>query len=123
MTLAEIAEQEGDAEQARNYRRREREAYAGFAGAWYALRQYSPFITAVVTTVADSAQRTELEIALEEMTKNGWGNLVAAIHRILDGERDEEVLCMELDYNEWLIIHTILQGIANPESLEALLAT
>jgi tetratricopeptide (TPR) repeat protein len=80
--LAEIAEQEGHAEQARTYRRREREAYAGFAGAWYVLRQRAPVIAAVVAVAADPAQRSAFEATwLEEMAKHGWGNLVAVIRR------------------------------------------
>jgi tetratricopeptide (TPR) repeat protein len=120
--LAEIAKQEGDAEQSRSYRRREREAYAGFAGAWYGLRQRAPLIQAVVAAATDPAQRSALEAGLAEMTKRGWGKLVAAIRRLLDGERDEEAICEGLRYDAWLLVHAILRGIAEPGSLEALLA-
>ena len=56
------------------------------------------------------------------MAKRGWGKLVAAIRRILDGERDEEAIGEGLDREEWLIVHAILREIAEPGSLEALLA-
>jgi len=121
--LAEIAEQEGHAEQARSYRRRGREAYAGFAGAWYELRQFAPLIAAVVTVAADPAQRNALEATwLEKMAKHSLDNLVAAIRRILGSERDEEAICEGLDYVKWLIVHAILRGIAEPGSLKALVA-
>jgi tetratricopeptide (TPR) repeat protein len=119
--LAEITEQEGHAEQARNYRRREREAYADFAGAEYALRQRTPLIQKVVAVAADPAQRSSLEAALVGAAQ-GWGKLVTAIGRILDGERDEEAICEGLNHVEWLTIHTILRDIAETGSLQALLA-
>jgi len=56
------------------------------------------------------------------MAKHGLGKLVIAIRRILDGERDEEAICEGLDRNAWLIVHAILREIAEPGSLEALLA-
>jgi hypothetical protein len=67
-------------------------------------------------------QRTELEATLEKWAEAGWGNLVAAIRRILDGERDEEAICEGLNRNEWLFVHAILRGIAEPGSLQALLS-
>ena len=51
----------------------------------------------------------------------GLNGYVAAIRRILDGERDEEVLGEGLNLESWLIIHAILQGIEDPASLQALL--
>ena len=99
----------------------ERETYAGFAGAWYELRQSAPLIEAVVATVANPAQRSSLKAELEEEAKHSAGNLVAALRQILDGERDEEALCERLYYKSWMLIHAILQGIADPESLKALL--
>ncbi len=121
--LAEIAAQEGQAEQARTYRRLERETYAGFAGAWHQLCPLAPVIAAVVATVTGPAQRSDLEAALEERAKHGYGNLVPALRRLLDGERDEEAIGEGLNGEEWLIVHAILRGIAEPGSLQALLAS
>ncbi|MFO1430984.1 MAG: tetratricopeptide repeat protein [Candidatus Competibacteraceae bacterium] len=121
--LAEIATQEGDAEQVRSYRRREREMYAGFAGAWYELRRRAPFIQAVVVVAAaDPTQRDTLEAEWAGMIKRGWGSLVVAICRIWDGERDKETICEGLNHVEWLIVHAILREIAEPGSLERLLS-
>jgi hypothetical protein len=39
----------------------------------------------------------------------------------VDGERDEEAICEGLDFEDWLLVHAILQGIEDPERLKALL--
>jgi tetratricopeptide (TPR) repeat protein len=119
--LAKIADKQGDTSQAWEYRRLSRQAKAAFAGTQYELRKYGRLIVDVVAAVDDTEVRQQLKAAMEELVKNGWHNLVAAIHRILDGERDEEVLCEPLNYEEAPIIYAILQGIADPQTLEALL--
>ncbi|KAB8332559.1 CHAT domain-containing protein [Scytonema tolypothrichoides VB-61278] len=119
--LAKIADKQGDTTQAKEYRRLSREAKAAFAGTKYELRKYGQFIAVVVAGVDDAEVTEQLEAVLENSMKNGWGNLVAAIHRILDGERDQDVLCESLDLEDSMIIYAILQGIADPQSLEALL--
>ena len=119
--LANIADKQGDTSQAKEYRRLSRQAKAAFAGTQYELRKYGRLIVDVVAAVDDTEVRQQLKAAMEELVKNGWHNLVAAIHRILDGERDEEVLCEPLNYEEAPIIYAILQGIADPQTLEALL--
>jgi hypothetical protein len=78
-------------------------------------------IVAVVAAVYDAEVRQELEFWLETSTGEGWENQVAAIHRVLDGEQDEEILCESLNYLEASIIHAILRGIENPDTLKELL--
>jgi hypothetical protein len=51
---------------------------------------------------------------------DNWKNVVNAIKTILNGERNEEILLEPLNYQEAAIIHLILKGIENPESLESL---
>ena len=34
--------------------------------------------------------------------------------RILDGEHDEDALCISLDFEDWLIVASILRAIADP---------
>ena len=68
-------------------------------------------IVAVVATVAYPDYRAELETYLEEVSEYGYGNLVKAIGRVLDGERDEGDLCEALDLAESGIIRTILASI------------
>ena len=119
--LAEIAEMQQNPIQAKEYRRLSREAGAAFAGAHYELRKYGLLIADVVASVEDAEARQQLETMLEELGKDVLGNLMAAIHRIFDGERDEEVLCEPLYWPQAAIISAILGGMADPETLKPFL--
>jgi hypothetical protein len=119
--LAEIADKQGDTTHAKDYRRLSRQAKAAFAGTRYELRKYGQLIAAVVAAVDDAEVRQQLEAVLEELVKRGWNNLVAAIHQVLEGERNEDVLCELLNFEEAPIINAILRGIADPETLKLLL--
>ncbi|MBC6435812.1 hypothetical protein FM036_42115 [Nostoc sp. HG1] len=119
--MADIADKQGDSTPAKEYRRQARQAKAAFAGTQYELRQHGRLIAGVVGAVDDAEMREKLEGLLENKVKNGWGNLIAAIRRILAGERDENILCEQLDLEDSMIIYAILWGIADPQSLEALL--
>jgi hypothetical protein len=79
-------------------------------------------IVAVVAATVYLEYRAELETYLEEATRPEPGNLITAIRRILDGERDEDALDKLLDLDGSIIIHTILAGIENPDTLRELLA-
>ena len=48
------------------------------------------------------------------LLERGRTNLAGAVRRILDGERDEDALCTSLDFEDWLIVATILRAIADP---------
>lgn len=109
--LAKIADKQQDTVQAREYRRLMREAAAAFAGTKYALQKYEKFIAWVVAAVDDAEVRQQVETAMERFADK-WGNLVAAIHRFLEGERDVDVLCESLDLEESMIIYAILRGVA-----------
>jgi hypothetical protein len=78
-------------------------------------------IAGVVAAVDDAQVRKQLEPVLEEITKRSGANLVATIHLILDGERDENMLCEQLGGEDTAIINAILRGIADPETLKPLL--
>lgn len=120
-TLANIADKQGDTTQAKEYRRQARQAKAAFPGTQYELRQHGQFIARSVAAVDNAEIREQLEIEMENMAKKGWVNLVAAIRSILAGERDENILCEPLDSEHSMIISAILRGIADPQSLAALL--
>jgi tetratricopeptide (TPR) repeat protein len=120
-TLAKIADKQQDTNQAKEYRRLSREAWMGFAGAEYHLQKHWRLIAAVVTGVDDAEVRQQQEPVLAEWAKAGWNNLVPAIHQVLEGERDEDVLCEQLAGEEAAIINAILRGIADPETLKPLL--
>ncbi|QLE40439.1 CHAT domain-containing protein [Nostoc sp. C052] len=119
--LADIADKQGDTTQAKEYRRQARQAKAAFAGTQYELRQHGQFIAGVVAAVDNAQIREQLETALENFAED-WQNLVAAIRHILAGERDENILCEPLNLEDSMIISAILWGIADPQSLAALLA-
>ncbi|MDQ3814914.1 MAG: tetratricopeptide repeat protein, partial [Armatimonadota bacterium] len=116
--LAQIADKQNDAAQAREYRRQSREAYRNFPGSHYQLQRFAPLIEAVVAAAAQPQQRAELEPALAGLEQRGFTNLVAAIRRIWDGERDAEALCeppgAPLDREDSLIVETILAKLAAP---------
>ena len=109
--LAQISDQQGDPAKAKEYRRLSRTARANFAGTEYELRQHAPLIDAVVIAIDDAEVRQQLEPMLENMISRGWQNLIAAIRQILNGERDEDILCEGLGINDSQIILAILDQV------------
>ncbi|MEA5489404.1 MULTISPECIES: CHAT domain-containing protein [Pseudanabaena] len=106
--LAEISDKQGDPAKAKEYRRLSRTARANFAGTEYELRKHAQLIEGVVRAVDDAEVRQQLEPILENRISNGWQNLIAAIQQILNGERDEDILCERLDIRESQIVLAIL---------------
>jgi tetratricopeptide (TPR) repeat protein len=106
--LAQIAEKQGDVAAAKAYRRLSREAKLNYAGTRYELeREHRGFILGVIAAVTDAETRQRLETALDGFPE-GWKNLAQAIRQILAGERDAEVLCEPLDYQDAPIVLAIL---------------
>ncbi|MBD2202180.1 CHAT domain-containing protein [Calothrix sp. FACHB-1219] len=118
--LAMIADKQGDSTQSKEYRRQARQAKAVFAGTQYELRQHGQLIATVVAAVDNAEIREQLEVEMKNVAEV-WQNFVATIRRILAGERDENILCEQLNLKHSMIISAILRGIADPQSLEALL--
>ncbi|MDM8554909.1 tetratricopeptide repeat protein [Desulfococcaceae bacterium HSG7] len=106
--LAKIAEKQKDTQQAKEFRKLAREAWANFKGAQYELQKHAELIAAVVAAVKQPEIREQLKPILEEKEKSGGKNLIAAIRKIWDGERDEDVLCEPLDLEDSMIISTVL---------------
>ena len=78
----------------------------------------------IVGTVLATQQpevRTQLEELLSDREQGGWTDLVAAIRSILAGERNADVLCESLDFEDSMIVEAILQGLDDPSSLQDLL--
>jgi tetratricopeptide (TPR) repeat protein len=121
--LADLADQDGQHAQARGYRRLAREAKRNFAGTRQELRRRAPLINATVVATQGLGQREALEQNLQNLEQRGWTKLVAAIRRILSGERDTDALCENLDFEASMIVEAILKGIEDPSSLQDLLAT
>ncbi|ELS01456.1 NB-ARC domain-containing protein [Xenococcus sp. PCC 7305] len=108
--LAAIADKQGDTDQAREYRRLSRQEYNQFAGMPYQLQQYENLIAGVVAAVDDAEVRQQLEDDMDQLPEV-WASLVTAIRAILEGERDEELLCEPLDYKDAAIVGAILRRI------------
>jgi tetratricopeptide (TPR) repeat protein len=125
-TLAQIADKQNKPEQARAYRRQARESYAAFMGAQHKLRERGELIVATVAEVHGNAEAGELVKQYQEAMRKAdenWHRAADALDRILAGERDEDLLCEPLHYEGAMIIHAILQGIADPETLKPLLGS
>jgi tetratricopeptide (TPR) repeat protein len=116
--LAIIAEKQGQVATARGYRQQARQAKAAFAGT-HELRQHRQLIVEVVSVATgDEEVKVRLLSQMNEAQQGRASNLIYAIRRILEGERDEETLVDPLYADDSMIVMAILQGIADPSSLE-----
>ncbi len=94
-------------------------AQSAFLGnSHYHLKRHAQLIIAVVAIIGKPENRPNLEQGLATMERNGWEKLVAAIRRILEGERNQGKLCEDLDREDATTVKAILEGIANPMSLQ-----
>jgi tetratricopeptide (TPR) repeat protein len=121
--LAKIADQQLQPDLAAQYRQLARTAKRNFAGTSQEMKRHLPIIFLTVQAVLDPGKADEFRIALSQMEKGGWTNLVAAVRQILAGERNEQVLVAPLDLEDSMIIETILRAIADPTTLSALMPT
>ncbi len=120
--LADIADLEGNVEMARDYRRREREAFASFpANRSYIDRRFRQLITFIAFAAkGDVDSRTFVEgEALPKLEAQGW-HIQDAVRRILAGERDWHSLAEDLDDMQALLIFRVLNLLAMPSDIEAL---
>jgi len=113
--LAEIADLEGRIEVAREYRRKEREAYAAFAGNRYNIDREFDSLLPVIASVAKgfSHMRAEVEALFPQLEANNW-KVSSAIRRIWAGERDWHTLTGGLDLNSALLVLRVLEVLAQP---------
>jgi hypothetical protein len=121
--LALIADKQGQATAAAEYRRLSRQAIANFAGTQHVLQPLARLIVMTVIALENAEVRQQLEAAFEDAIQQGFGNLVSAIQRIINGERDEAALWEGLDDEDAMIVSAILQGIRDPDSLRPFLPT
>jgi len=80
------------------------------------VKENAELIHRAVLAVASDEYIPDLEKLLADAESNGWTHLVAAIRRILEGERD---LSQQsgLDEEDRAIVSAILHGIEDPTSL------
>ena len=80
------------------------------------IQTHAGLILGVVQCIQNSDLRPQMDQALILSEQNGWGKLVAAIRKILDGNRDESLL-KGLDEEDAVIAGAILQGLQDPTTL------
>ena len=80
------------------------------------IQTHAGLILGVVQCIQNSDLRPQMDQALIISEQNGWGSLVAAIRKILDGSRDENLL-KGLDDEDAVIAGAILQGLQDPTTL------
>jgi len=118
--LTQIADLEGHAEEARDYRRRERETFAAFEGNRYHIdQQHGPLIAAIAAAVqGDAHAREAVEAALPELEEDGW-KIATPTRRIWSGERDWNTLVEEVDSQDALLILRVLETIEEPTEAQS----
>lgn len=80
------------------------------------LQTHAGLIISVVQSMQNPDLMPQLEQVLNLSEQNGWGSLVGAIRKIMDGNRDEGLL-MGLDDEDQVIAEAILRGIQDPSTL------
>jgi len=113
--LARIADLEGRADAARDYRQLERETFAAFAGNRYHIdRQHGRLIAGIAEAAKGSAQAREaVEAVLPKLEEKGW-HIAVATKRIWAGERDWHALAEDIDSNSALLVLRLLETIEQP---------
>ncbi len=80
------------------------------------LQTHAGLILGVVQTIQNPEFMPQMEQALTQSEQNGWGSLVAAIRKIVNGSRDESIL-NGLDEEDAIITEAILKGLQDPTTL------
>jgi tetratricopeptide (TPR) repeat protein len=118
--LANIADLEGRAEEARDYRRRERETFAAFEGNRYHIdRQHGQLIAAIAAAAkGDAEAREAVEEVLPQLEETGW-KIAGATRHIWAGERDWHALVEGIDRNSALLVLRVLETIGEANDIQA----
>jgi tetratricopeptide (TPR) repeat protein len=113
--LADITEKLNDTVQAQKYRHLAQQFSQTTitTKSCPSLDKHKQFIDAVVATVGHPGLRAQLNTMLEQRESKGWHSLIAAIRRLLNGERDGDSLSKSegLDSEDTGIVHKILSQI------------
>lgn len=111
--LAQIAEKRGHKDEVREWRRKEQESFAAFAGSDNEIKQWLPVIAAVVAACQGNEEaKNQLEPFLEQQGQtDDWRNLIVVVRRIMNGERDGNIV-EGLDRTDALIVTRILQALS-----------
>ncbi|WP_437954179.1 hypothetical protein [Sorangium sp. So ce296] len=110
--LASIAEEEGDDDAARGYRREARETFAAFPGSRYYIdKRFAQFIQALAAAAAQADLRPQLEPLLSKLEAAGW-HIITPIRRLWAGERDWHALAEGLNRGAALLVLRVLETLA-----------
>ena len=80
------------------------------------VQAHAGLIHRVVIACQNRAVVTDLDDILKQASDNGWTDLVAAIRKILAGQRELGAF-RHLDEEDFTIIESILRGLQNPATL------
>lgn len=80
------------------------------------IQSHAGVIVQVVQSIGNPTLMPRTEEILQVSEKNGWGDVVKVIRRIIKGERDANLI-NGLDEEDSTIVTAILQGIQNPATL------
>jgi tetratricopeptide (TPR) repeat protein len=105
--LAEITAQQGETAISQNYRRLMRQSYLAAPVCRHDLQRF----TRLIQTIVDNWQ--DPEPLLADLTKKGWSELAQALARFQAGERNEDQLYQNLNYQQSAILHTVLSRLAD----------
>jgi hypothetical protein len=82
--------------------------------------QFDPLLRAIAAVAkGETTHRDQIEAALPELQANGW-QLMTAVYRLWDGERDTAKLMAGLDLQDSLLVKRIVDLLDEPTQQEAL---
>lgn len=115
--LVRIANLQGRMETTHGYRRREREAYAAFAGHRSQIDQQFGVLLPVLVAAQDRLEvRAQIAGVLSQLEAKGW-HISQALQRIWTGERDWHTLSEGLDDQDALLVLRVLESLDQPEGI------
>ena len=116
--MAQIAERRGRPDEAREWRRREQESFAAFAGTDYELGRLAPYISLIARACEGDAQAKEaVGQLLAQLADAGTGEgFSSAVARMLAGERDVGALLQGLTGAEAALVRRVLATLAGEPS-------
>lgn len=113
--LAQIAAAKGETAAARDWRRKEQESFAAYAGSSHEMQRWQHIVQAVAAAAeGDTEANSFLKDEFPKMRAGGsdWAQNADTFEQIVGGERDGDKLTQDLNRTGALIVHAILQKLA-----------
>lgn len=111
----------GRMDEVREWRRKEQESFAAFAGSDTQMKQYEPLIAAIVQAAnGDEKVKAYLESQYPNMKAGSpdWAETANAIQLIVAGERDSEKLLSGAESQSGLVIRRVLQALNGEQMVD-----